>query len=262
MSESILLIDDNKHLRVTLSDQLIHQGYDCVTAASGEEALKKMEEISPSLIILDISMPGMGGIGFLRQIQDKDGNPRYPVLVLTARETMREFFGTVTVDGFLAKPCPMSELLTKIQEVFSLRAVKEQNEESAPTETATSLRSAILAEDDPTVSTQIVKSFRAAGIDVEIVDSGPQLLEKAPNMRPDVIVMKQLLPRMNGNVLAPLLAAMPSLEHVPIVLYDDTRKFDDTHAFVSRLPGCVTRFVASNQGHDLLRIVKDSSEIR
>ena len=67
----ILLIDDDTSLLLTLSDFLIHEGYQVVTANSGEQGLKRLDEVDPDLIILDMNMPGMGGVGFLREISSQ-----------------------------------------------------------------------------------------------------------------------------------------------------------------------------------------------
>ena len=62
--EHILLVDDEKHLLVSLRDYLTFEHFTVTTAQSGEEALEVLERITPDLIVLDISMPGMGGMGF------------------------------------------------------------------------------------------------------------------------------------------------------------------------------------------------------
>ncbi len=117
----IQLVDDDEHLLVTLGDFLASEGFEVTKARSGEQALEQLKKISPDLIVLDISMPGMGGIGFLKQITAASGETRYPVLVLTARSAMKDFFDTVDVDGFAPKPCDEAELLGKIREILGRR---------------------------------------------------------------------------------------------------------------------------------------------
>ena len=103
--KTILFIDDDKHLTRIVSDFLKHEHFDVHTAASAEEGLRLLQTLKPDLIVLDISMPGIGGIGLLKRIANPDGSLHHPVLVLTARAVMKEFFDTVAVDGFLPKPC-------------------------------------------------------------------------------------------------------------------------------------------------------------
>lgn len=118
----ILIIDDDASLLTTLSDFLSFEGYDIATADSGEEGLARLESLTPDLIILDMSMPGMGGVGFLKAISDARGKPSHPVLVLTARANMAEFFANVDVDGFVAKPCDPNDLLMEVARIIFLRS--------------------------------------------------------------------------------------------------------------------------------------------
>jgi DNA-binding response OmpR family regulator len=241
----ILLIDDNLHLRQTLSDHLAHEGYDVRCAQSGEEGLELLAAREPDLIILDINMPGMGGVGFVRRILGKDGHPKHPVLVLTARSNVSEFFETVSVEGFLTKPCPMSEMLKRIE----IAVTRSRGKRGRGKRT-----SVLIAENDLRAADALVAAFENAGMFASVADSGPEALEKAPLLRPSLVLVKQMLPRLNGTILAPLLAALPEFGATPIILYDESRRHVDSGAFVEALPASVTRFVASNRPEDLLRL--------
>ena len=120
--QRILLVEDDPHLVLTLRDFLSFEGYDVATAADGEQGLAQARTCPPDLIILDISMPGMGGLGFLNQIKGADGRPRYPVMVFTARSAMKEFFDTLPIDGFVEKPCERAELLARIRSALRSRS--------------------------------------------------------------------------------------------------------------------------------------------
>jgi len=246
---TILLVDDNRHLVVTLSDFLTYEGYDIVAARSGEEALKKLEGLHPDLIILDVSMPGMGGIGFLKRITGPDDEPRYPVLVFTARSAMEEFFGTIKVAGFVAKPCSEVELLREIRAVIASRSADEE-------ETETAVRCILIGEDDEEVMWGLRRRFANAGYQVEEATSGASVLEQAAVCRPAAILVKEILPGMNGRVVAPLIRAMPSTRHVPIVLYDDTRFASDDSKFGRRgRPEGVTEYLTTSNPTDLVAVV-------
>jgi len=94
----LLLVDDDQSLLETLGDFLSFEGYEVLCAVSGEDALVKMRPFQPDLIILDMGMPGMGGTGFLDRITQPDGHTLYPVLVLTARASMAEYFACGQTD--------------------------------------------------------------------------------------------------------------------------------------------------------------------
>ena len=210
----ILLVDDNNTLLRVLNDFLSFEGFDVATAASGEEGLEKLEGFKPDIILLDVSMPGIGGIGFLKRIASGDGRLPYPVLVFTARATTKEFFDTVSVDGFIAKPCDKKELVGKIQEILS-RQPPPAAEERPPAQ-----RLVLIAEDEKPEARRLSEAFSAAGYDVALVGSGPEVVERAVVNLPDVILMKQVLPTMNGTSVTSLLQALPRTKAVPVILYD------------------------------------------
>ena len=212
--EHVLLVDDEKHLLVSLRDYLTFEGFAVTTAQSGEEALQVIESLVPDLIVLDISMPGMGGMGFLKRISSVSGKPRYPVLVLTARSMLADFFQEVAVDGFVAKPCDEAELTVMI------RAILAKHRSVSVKETRVR-HTILLAENEVTEAARLVDAMTQAGYDVQQVGSGPELLEKAAALKPDVIVMKEILPLLNGDAVAALLEVMPSTRAIPVVLYDD-----------------------------------------
>ena len=214
----ILLIDDDPSLLTTLSDFLRFEGYDVVTAESGEKGLEALTSISPDLIILDMSMPGMGGIGFLRTILDENGKPSHPVVVLTARANMAEFFANVEVDGFITKPCDPQDFLMEVGRIIFLRS-GEKVEQASGVE---KLRKLLLGEDDDTIASNLGRWFSARGFVVERAEKGPDVLERAIVSRPDVIVMNHILEGMNGSAVADMLKVMPNTKNIPIVLHDES----------------------------------------
>jgi CheY-like chemotaxis protein len=219
VKRQILLIDDDPSLRRTLSDFLRFEGYDVMTAESGEKGLEALETHSPDLIILDMSMPGMGGIGFLKIILDDNGKPSHPVLVLTARANMAEFFANVEVDGFIAKPCDPQDFLMEVGRIMFLRSGEQTAESGMNKEDR---RKLLLGEDDQEIGDRLGNWFSARGFIVDRASKGPEVLERAIVSRPDVIVMNMILEGMNGGAVADMLKVMPNTQGIPIVLHDDT----------------------------------------
>lgn len=249
----ILLVDDDTSLLVTLSDFLRYEGYDVTTAESGEQALKKLQQTTPDLVILDMSMPGMGGIGFLRNISTTDGKPNYPVLVLTARANMAEFFANVEVDGFVSKPCAPSDLLMEVGRILFLRGNRiQENRESR----AVQKNRILIGDDDVTRCQVIADAFIEAGYIVENVIKGPEILEKAIVWKPDLIVMKLILAGMNGDAVAKMMKEMPHTKDIPIVLFDDseTKTFDSKY---TQAGTGVKKFVRGDVSSLLIEAAKD-----
>lgn len=212
----VLLVDDEKHLRLSLSDHLIHEEFDVVTAVSGEDAIAKLGSMSPDLIILDISMPGMGGIGFLKRISREDGTTTYPVLVLTARGSMKAFFESIQVDGFLEKPCDEGELVVKIREITA-------RHQHASEKQSRSRKRILLAEDDKAIAQRLVFTLENAGYDVSLVDNGPVVFEQCVSVRPDLFLLKEVISGLNGTAVASMLQVMPSAKQTPVIIFDQSR---------------------------------------
>ncbi|MBM4142960.1 MAG: response regulator [Lentisphaerae bacterium] len=254
--KTILLIDDDTSLLVTLSDFLTFEGYRVVMADSGEEGLKRLAHTRPDLIVLDMSMPGMGGVGFLKAISSADGKPKYPVLVLTARANMAEFFANVDVDGFVAKPCDPGDLLLEISRIVFLRSGEEQ---PGGTHKAAQKKKVLLGEDDGAVRESLVAALTAAGYVVEPVAHGPDVLERAIVSRPDAIAVKLVLAGMNGDAVAKVLRTMPTTKTVPIVLYDDSQA-EVPEARFTKSSLRISRFVRSSNAPAVVAAVGQALE--
>ena len=222
--KKILLVDDDSHLLVTLGDFLKNQGFEVETATSGEEGLKKLPQTAPDLVILDMSMPGMGGIGFIKKLAPAGGPMPYPVLVFTARGIMREFFEGLDVAGFLAKPCEQGQLLAEIKRILQRQAVGRKQQAHVA---ANEPKKVLIAEDSPQHGTELDELFKREGYQVVVVRKGPEVIEKAVEFQPHAILMKRFLTGMNGDAVAEILKRMPSTEAIPVVIFDDSSMNDD-----------------------------------
>lgn len=107
----ILIVDDEKATIELLGKLLSEKGYLAEGASDGAEALEKARKNPPDLVLLDVMMPRMDGYGFIRELK-KDATLRTrPVVVLTAREMMRDLFVQEGVKDFVTKPFDPQDLL-------------------------------------------------------------------------------------------------------------------------------------------------------
>ena len=113
--ENILLVDDDKYILDILSELLKRWGYNPIKAASGEEALEKLEEISVDLVITDIVMPEMDGYALINKILEK--YPDTIIIVLTGYPSFDSAVQSIRGGAydFLAKPVNSEELKMKIE---------------------------------------------------------------------------------------------------------------------------------------------------
>ncbi len=241
--QRILIVDDEKHLLVTLSDFLTHQGYAVDVCARAEEALPLVREAAPDLLILDISMPGLGGVGFLQRVLKDQREPPCPILVLTARANMRDFFAEMPVAGFVAKPCHSRDLLEHIRGILGQTPFREPGGQQRQNQA-----SLLLGEDDAAVGRVLESALTDSHFRVTVATSGPAVLEEATRHPPDVLVIKRILTGMNGETVASLVRSMPRTQHLPVILYDNALGETAT----PRVGRHVDRLVPSNQPHDLI----------
>lgn len=123
MPYKILAVDDDPKILKILQHSLIKEGFEVVTAASGEEALQKARQNPPDLVILDIMMPGMDGFETYQRLKEQR---EVPVIILSARsdEVDRVVGFRMGVDDYQTKPFSPTELALRIKAV--LRRLGEQ----------------------------------------------------------------------------------------------------------------------------------------
>jgi CheY-like chemotaxis protein len=113
----ILVVDDETDLRQLTADLLSCNGYDVVQAGHGRDAIAKLIEHSPDLVVLDLNMPVMDGWQFrAEQLRLRDGHlTAIPVLLLTGEDRSDYQLRTLKAVGFIKKPFDADELLHAIQ---------------------------------------------------------------------------------------------------------------------------------------------------
>lgn len=115
-SATILVVDDEPQIRRVMRTTLASHGYVILEARSGEEAIETLhrERERPDLILLDINMPGMGGLDTCREIRSSSD---IPIIMLTVRNSERDKVSALDAgaDDYVVKPFGMEELLARIR---------------------------------------------------------------------------------------------------------------------------------------------------
>ena len=121
MARKILAVDDEKHIVRLVQVNLERQGYEVVTANDGKEALQKVEEENPDLVVLDVMMPYMDGFEVLQNLRRNPATREIPVIMLTAKAQDADVFKgwQSGVDCYLTKPFNPMELISFVKRIFS-----------------------------------------------------------------------------------------------------------------------------------------------
>jgi two-component system KDP operon response regulator KdpE len=113
-SANILVVDDEPQIRRVLRSTLTSQGYVLIDAKTGEEGVDIARKDKPDLILMDVNMPGMGGIAACREIR---GFSSAPIIMLTVRNAERDKVLALDAgaDDYVVKPFGIEELLARIR---------------------------------------------------------------------------------------------------------------------------------------------------
>jgi len=121
MSGRILLVEDDRTLRIGLGDALTGEGHAVVAAADGHEARAVLRAQRFDLVVLDVMLPGPSGLELLRELRARDGDT--PVLLLTARgdEGDKVLGLELGADDYVTKPFSLRELLARVKAMLRRR---------------------------------------------------------------------------------------------------------------------------------------------
>jgi nitrogen regulation protein NR(I) len=129
--QTILIVDDDKSIRYSLK-RMMEEKYSILTAHNGEEALGRVKESSPDLIIMDIKMPGRNGIEVLREIKSID--PKSLVIIMTAYGTTETAIEAMKYGAFdyILKPFPIPQMKGLVEKALALRKLMKEEVTYAP----------------------------------------------------------------------------------------------------------------------------------
>ncbi len=114
---TILLVEDYRNHRLLIEQELSLEGYEIMTAVDGKDALEKVEEQSPDIIIMDIYMPRMDGLAAMGRILSK--HKGIPIIIHTAYSSYKDNFMSWAADAYIVKSSDLSALKNKIKEILT-----------------------------------------------------------------------------------------------------------------------------------------------
>lgn len=161
--DRLLIVDDEEDIRLNLCDFIEMEGYDIIEAENGIEALKKLEEKTPQVIISDLMMPQMGGLELLAELSNRE--IKIPIVIMTA-------FGTIDyavkamksgAADFITKPIDYDLMLNVIQRVIKAakleqKVLEQQRQMEADLQLAGKIQKALLPK--PIDNSQMILNYR------------------------------------------------------------------------------------------------------
>ncbi|MDO9182677.1 MAG: response regulator transcription factor [Bacteriovorax sp.] len=119
IGKKILVIDDEKHIAEAIKLNLKMLGHEVVVGINGLEGLNWWKEFSPDLVIVDLMMPEIDGIGVITEIRKRD--MKIPILVISAKDQVKEKIRCLSlgVDDYLSKPFDLDEFLLRVDRLLT-----------------------------------------------------------------------------------------------------------------------------------------------
>lgn len=123
---SVLLVDDDAAFRHVMAGELGRLGYDVEAVGTGEEAIQRVAAAEPEVVLLDLRLPGMGGLETLKAIQLS--MPSTEVIMLTGHGSIDTAIESIRIGAcdYVVKPCPLDELQIRIQRAIERRSLRQR----------------------------------------------------------------------------------------------------------------------------------------
>jgi DNA-binding response OmpR family regulator len=120
MEKTIFVVEDDKFLRELISQKLIRVGYKISVAADGEEGIKKIKEEKPSLVLLDLILPGIDGFEVLSRAKTDPETEKIPIIILSnlgQREDIEKGLNLGATDYLIKAHFTPGEIIEKIKKI-------------------------------------------------------------------------------------------------------------------------------------------------
>ncbi|HSM57513.1 MAG TPA: response regulator [Candidatus Sulfomarinibacteraceae bacterium] len=133
MSQKVIIVDDDRELLHLIGLALHRAGFQPIGAANADEALRKVQEEQPALIVLDVMLPGVSGIELCRKLRQEAGTLPLPIIMLSARSHVDDKIEGLEAgaDEYLTKPISPKELIARIKALLERTRRLQQSAQSA-----------------------------------------------------------------------------------------------------------------------------------
>jgi two-component system, OmpR family, alkaline phosphatase synthesis response regulator PhoP len=117
---TILVVDDEEDIQELLTLNLVREGYDVVTAGTGEQALELAQAQQPALTVLDLMLPGIGGLDVCKILKNNNKTSHIPVIMLTAKSEESDIVAGLELgaDDYITKPFSSKVLVARVRRLL------------------------------------------------------------------------------------------------------------------------------------------------
>jgi CheY-like chemotaxis protein len=228
----ILVVDDDGTARDLVVRHLERAGFAAVAARGGQEGLRLVRELRPAAVTLDIMMPDLDGWTVLAAIKGDPALASTPVVLMSIVDQKNRGYALGAAD-YLVKPVDRAKLVETLTHICGSRSGK-----------------ALLVDDDKMVRRSVRQALEPIGWKVTEAENGQVAVEALATVRPDVIILDLMMPKMDGFEFLDKLRSRPDWQDIPVVII--TAK-DLTEKDRARLNGGVERIIKKSDRDEMLR---------
>jgi two-component system, NtrC family, sensor kinase len=218
-AEKILVIDDSVTFRESIGALLESVGYQVITAATGEEGLRRAAALRPRAIIVDGTMPGgMDGATVIRRLKEDVVLRHTPCLLLTASESRGDELRALEsgADGYLRKDTDAHVLLARI--TAALRAGSTPSIAASGSSGLLGPKRVLAVDDSPTYLHQLADELRADGYEVILARSGEEALDLLDVQPVDCILLDVMMPGLSGHETCRRIKGEKGWQEIPLLM--------------------------------------------
>jgi DNA-binding response OmpR family regulator len=215
--EKILIVEDEATTRVLLAAELGKAGYQVLQAEDGVAGFQIAKAMKPDLIISDILMPQMDGNELMKKLRESEIGKNIYFIVLSSRTQMKDYFEMMKADAFISKPFNAADLLAKVDRVLD-RSRKEKRAEAEQTALA-KRKKVLILDNEKSEYEKYKKILMDNKYEVNVAKSLDECLETAITFKPNLVALRFLIDRINGDKMIKTLKEISSIRNVPYVVY-------------------------------------------
>ena len=210
--KTVLVVDDEPEAAAMVSRYLLQEGYNTITATSGEEALKLAAREHPFAITLDIMMPDMDGWEVMQGLKNNHETRDIPVIIVSISEDQATGFALGAI-GYVTKPVSRGLLISEINKIGK----------PVPC-------SIMIVDDNETDRQEIERIIQGEGMTPIMAESGSDCLELLGRNVPDILVLDLMMPGIDGFAILESIRRNQETRDLPVIvvtakdLTEDDRK--------------------------------------
>lgn len=232
----ILVVDDDENTISFFQSVLEEQGYTVSTAENGIEAIKKVKEFHPEVILLDVIMPEMDGYEVTVKLKGNPKTKNISIILVTGMDTLEDKVRGLEcgADDFITKPFNFDELLARVRSLVKLKRLQDQlydlqkeftENKLLEQKKELSLNMILIVEDDERIAKAMSNILDTGGYLTCSVRDGLEAVEFIKENVPDLVILDLLLPGLDGLELLKWIRENPLTKEVPVIVVTAVEDF-------------------------------------